>query len=346
MQFGGGGGPAAALGSTPTSTSDFVEGGDGGSYTYEESYSGSWNKTSLNSSTVQSLSFNNFADSGGVRISYIEGPGGIDMIFTSESGASSLAVRPGSFYYEELQAGRGSMYRSSSFQMTTDGNSTAIFKSAPLRIGPGGFGPVGNILSDGSVYYSNFESFFTSEGHAFNGDDTLQRQMLQSGFISNIMNATFNTSLAAAAFDDTLSADYAMDYFYSYSDISPYEYSFHVTEALLDFDQNHAWDLSTATLTSLGTYCGEGDVQSYVYGCVDFDISLTWDNDASGVYAYCRGTTNFIGCYGWPKGGLVTLNSDGATASYAFTPRGGTFTLDAGDGSAVFETNLTPGIDL
>ena len=81
---------------------------------------------------------------------------------------------------------------------------------------------------------------------------------------------------------------------------------------------------------------------SLVVGCVDFDVSLAWVNDALDGPNFCRGTSNPASCYGWPDDGSVTLTADGASASFAYTPTGGTFTFDAGDGSSVFETNLVP----
>ena len=46
--------------------------------------------------------------------------------------------------------------------------------------------------------------------------------------------------------------------------------------------------------------------------------------------------------YGQPDDGLMTLQADGATASFAYTPGGTVFTFDAGNGSDPFETNLPP----
>ncbi|MDF1525062.1 MAG: hypothetical protein RRA15_10705 [bacterium] len=152
------------------------------------------------------------------------------------------------------------------------------------------------------------------------------------------MSDAFDSTVGATSFEDTISADYAMDYFYSYSNTTVNRY----TQALMNFSQNHAWDLSTATFISSGTYCAEGDVKVYVYGCVDFDVSLTWYRDALDAPSYCRGTSNPVNCYGWPDDGSVTLTADGASASFAYTPTGGTFAFDAGDDSAVFETNLVP----
>ena len=110
----------------------------------------------------------------------------------------------------------------------------------------------------------------------------------------------------------------------------------------MNFNQNHAWDLSTSTLTSSGTYCAEGDVQSVIYGCVDVDVSLTWDNDAQDGPSYCRGSSSIASCYGWPDDGLITIEAGDAAASYAFTPGGATFTFDAGDGSDPFQTTFQP----
>jgi hypothetical protein len=115
--------------------------------------------------------------------------------------------------------------------------------------------------------------------------------------------------------------------------------------ALLNLRQGHSWDLSTVNFVSSGTYCAEGEVGSYVLGCVDFDVSLNWDNDASGEYSNCRYSSNPLTCYGQPQSGSITLQADGATASFAYTPGGTAFTFDAGDGSAVFETTLAPIID-
>jgi hypothetical protein len=329
-------------GSNSSNTSDFVEGGDGGSYTYSSSSSSSWDETSAHSSIIQSLSFSDFADSRGVYIYYPEGPGGDDRIDLVGQSAIPLAVAPGSFYYTDLQAGRGSIYRSITFDRTTDGipvDSSASQSLAAIPIGPG---PVGSVLSDNMVFYTNYDAFYTSQWREDWGYylEDRQTQFLQSGFTSaDNMSGPYDTTTGYTPFNDTLSADYAMDYFSSFTDTSPNQETNHYTQALLDFNQSHAWNLSTAALISSGTYCAEGDVD---FGCVDFDVSLTWNYEAPGTHGSCRHDRNLVYCYGWPEDGSITLEADGASASFAFTPSGGTFTFDAGNGSDPFETNLVP----
>lgn len=336
--------PVVPQGSTSSSSSDFVEGGDGGSYTYSSSASSSWDATSLQSSAFQSLSFSDFADSRGVYVSYYDGSGGnngrssqaVVRLPAGPSGLGPISIR-------ELQAGRGSVYRSVTRELTTDGIYDALVKQ-PLALAPIGPGPVGSVLTDSVVFYANYEAFYTSTGHQA-GDiysDTRQTRILQSGFKSaDNMTGVHDTTNFQTPFEDTLSADYAVDYFYSYSNPQPYQESRKYTQGLLGFGQTHAWDLSTATFTSSGRYCAEGDLMSPVQGCVDFTVSLNWDHDAT-TRGSCRYWSNVISCYGWPESGNITLGAGGATASYAFTPTGGTVTIDAGDGSAPFETNLSP----
>ena len=342
-RLGGGRGPVP-LGSTTSNTQDSVEGGDGGFLDYSGSYSESWSETSFSTETVQSLSFNDFADSGGVSISYVEGPGGIDKVIATGLQATPLLVRPG-FFYQNLQAGRGSLYRSTSFSITSDGIAIAEQSTQPQPLGPVKPGLVGAPLNDSSASYSNFNSFYTSEGYPYAGSISEQRQMLQTGYTSTNMSGAYDSTIGYWSFEDVLSANYAVDYFYSYDDGKGNANSFHYTQALLSFGQNHSWDLSTVTLTSSGTYCGEGELESYAIGCLDFDVSLAWDREAPDNPAYCRGASNILACYAQPESGLITLQADGATASYAFTPGGGMFTFDAGDGSAVFQTDLAPIVD-
>ena len=338
----GGGAAAASLGSTSSNTSDSGEGGDGGSYTYSGSSSASWDETFYNTSVVQSLTFNDFADSGGIDIYYTEGPGNI-----GDPKASFLAARRvggGEIFFPDLQAGRGSLYRSYSLNRTTDGIPVSIPTSQLLVIGPEGPGSVGSPVSDGSAYYSNYDDFFTGQGRPYDGYSSFQKETLQSGFNSGEMSGVYDSTVEYWSFEDTISADYAVDYFNSYSDDYPSHYFDRYTKALMNFSQNHAWDLSTATFISSGTYCAEGIFQTtpYVLGCVDFDVSLTWDNDALDSPSYCRGNIDLFFCYGWPDDGLVTIETGDAAASHAFTPGGGTFTLFDGNGSAVFQTNLIP----
>ncbi|UCG38956.1 MAG: hypothetical protein JSV00_01610 [bacterium] len=331
MQFGGS--PVlTSLGTTSSSTSDFVEGGDGGSYTYAGSFTSTWSDTSLYTSVMQSLTFNDFADSAGVLISYAEGGVANGRIDALGLGASPLAAVFGYLYFPELQAGRGALYRSASSTRTTDG----IPVTVPQVIGPVGPGPVGSPLTDDSAYYVNHDAFFTSQGHPFDGYQEWWRRTLLSGFISSNMNAARDSATSYWSFRDVISADYAMDYFYS-SSITP---SSQYTRALLGFGQTHAWDLSTSTFVSSGRYCAEGDVPTGPAGCLDFDVSLTWDDDASGLPSSCRYWSDLFACYGWPDDGWITLEAGGATASFAFTTGGGTFTFDAGDGSAVYQTTL------
>ena len=331
------------LGTTSSSTSDHVEGGDGGSYTYAGSYSRAWSDTTLSTSVVQSLTFNDFADSSGVDIYYSEGSDG--GIIDARMLSKAVPLRSiGGIYFRDLQAGQGTMYTSHSQGITTDGIELIIDLSSEPEVINGSPmpGPIGRILADTRAYYNNFASFFTSEGHDYDGYSAFERQMLRSGFTSGNLSGTVNTTLGVNAFEDTLSADYAMDYFESYTSDYPEEYQRHYTSGLLGFNQAHAWDLSTATFTSSGTYCAEGDVDPMVSGCLDFDFSLMWENDASGPHASCRWTSNLMDCYGQPDDGLATLQAGDATASFAYTPGGTTFTFDAGDGSAVFQTTLPP----
>jgi len=336
--------PRVPTGTTSSNTSDTVEGGDGGSLTYSGSSSWSWDETSIHSSVVQSLSFNDFADSSGVYVSYGEGSGGIDTKAASRQDVTRLPAAPGTIYYSELQAGRGAMYRSLTTDLTTDGIPVDLTPARLAAIGPRIPRLVGSVLTDNVVSYWNFDAFFTSEGHEaglFYSDST-QTQVLQSGFASvNNMSGPYDTTTRDIPFNDTISADYAKDYFYSYSNPNPYQETRQYTQALLGFNQNHAWNLSTATFISSGTYCAEGDIMSAVPGCVDFDVSVTWDHDAS-TSGSCRYGNPIFDCYGWPDDGSMTLWSDDATASFAFTPGGGTFTFDAGNGSDPFQTNLTP----
>jgi len=343
MQFGGDM-RVTSLGTTSSSTSDFVEGGDGGSLTYSGSSSASWDATSLHSSMVQSLSFSDFADSAGIDIFYGESPNGIDQKVLTGQGAVPLAERPGSFSFFDLQAGRGTAYRSATQDLTTDGIDVISTRAQPVVIFRGGPGPVGSVLTDQVLSYVNFDAFYTSQGYAITGTDfqNMQRQILQSGFASaDNMSGPYDTTTNDMPFNDTISADYAMDYFYSYESYYSAQTTNQYTQALLGFNQNHAWDLSTATFTSSGTYCAEGDYMGAVPGCVDFDVSLTWYHDAS-TRQSCRYWGDIIDCYGWPEDGTVTLGADGASAAFAFTPNGGTFTFYAAPGSAPFETNLTP----
>ncbi|MDT8366945.1 MAG: hypothetical protein RRA15_10700 [bacterium] len=162
----GGGVRVASLGSTSFSTSDSGEGGDGGSFTYSGSYSASWDETSYNTSTVQSLSFNDFADSAGAYIYYSERPGGIDLVALSEPRTASLAISD-PFALGSLQAGRGSIYRSSSLTITTDGIPYSVPTILPLvDIGPGMTGPVGRPISRSSAYYLNYGDLFIRQGDA------------------------------------------------------------------------------------------------------------------------------------------------------------------------------------
>ncbi len=342
MMFGGGI-RIVSLGTTSSSTSDFVEGGDGGSLTYSSSSSISWAETSLNTSLIQSLIFSDFADSGGVNIYYGEGPNGNDKIAFAGQGKKALAAAPGSFIYSNLQAGRGAAYRSITSDFTTDGIGEALSPLQSRAAVPRIPRPVGNMLTDNVIFYSNYDSFYTSQGYAVTGTyfQSWQRQFLQSGFASaNNMAGPYDTTTMNMPFDDTLSADYAEDYFYSSESYYAPQETNQSTRALLGFNQTHAWDLSTATFNSSGTYCAEGDVMSVVLGCADFDVSITWDHDAT-TRGSCRYSEIFR-CYGWPESGSITLGSDGASAAFAFTPTGGTFTFDAGDGSAPFETNIVP----
>jgi len=333
MQFGGNT-AASSLGSTSSSTSDSGVGGDGGSFTYSGSSSASWDETSYNTTTVQSISFNDFADSGGIFLYYSEGSdtnGG-------DPRATSLVRRSGGeFFFPDLQAGRGSMYRSLSSGLTTDGVEPSIILEG---ISSGGTGAVGSTISHSSAYYLNYGDLFIRQGYT-NPGSSLQQEILRSGSISSGMSDAYDSTVMYWSFEDTISADYAVDFFSSYSNPTPQPVT-QYTQALMNFSQNHAWDLSTATFISSGTYCAEGDVMSLVLGCVDFDVSLTWDNDALDAPSHCRGTSNPASCYDWPDDGLITLAADGASASFAYTPTGGTFTFDAGDGSSVFETNLEP----
>lgn len=344
MRFGGGI-PAVSLGTTSSSTSDFVEGGDGGSYTYSGSSSISWDETSFNTSVVQSLSFNDFADSGGVDVVYFEGPGGIDRFSgPGQDAASRMARRGIGIYYQDLQAGRGDIYLSVTSNLTTDGIQDDSMPAQPTVIGPVIPPPVGNVLTENVVSYVNFDSFFTSQGNAVIGTyfEYWQEQSLQSGFASaNNMAGPWDTATMNMPFDDTLSADYALDYFSSHESYYSSQETIRSTQAFLGFDQSHAWNLSTATFRSSGTYCADGGAMSILLGCVDFDVSVTWNHDAS-TRGSCRYWGNIFDCYGWPHDGLVTLEADGASASFAFTPTGGTFTFDAGNGSDPFETTLSP----
>ena len=338
-QFGGG---AILAGTTTSSTDDYVEGGDGGSYTYSGSHSISWDATHYGSSAMQSLVFNDFADSSGVYISYSEDSGAIRLAVPGARAVEPLAPRGSGLYFEDLQAGRGSLYRKNSFSFTTDGIGGAVPNSVLQAIGPEGSGPVGRMLTDSSVFYSNYDAYFTSEGYPYDGYSAEQRQVYQSGYGASDMGGAYDADTGFWSFEDTMSADYAMDYFYSYSSDSPYQETYRYTMALLGFTQIHAWDLSTATFTSSGTFCAEGDTETYVKGCLAFAFSLAWEEDASGDPAYCRGTSNPIACYGQPENGTITLQAAGATASYALTPGGTLFTFDAGNGSGVFQTVLPP----
>jgi len=340
MNQSGGGPSPAALGSTSSSTSDSGEGGDGGSYTYSSTSSTSWDETSYDASTVQSLTFNDFADSSGVTLYFSEGADPNSLAVSGEPKAFPLRAAV-AFFLDDLQAGNGSIYRSSSHNLTTDGIAETVPNSLALAVGPGGNGLVGNPISSGSTYYSNYANYFIGQGYS-SPTSVWQNDMLQSGFISAKGNDAYNSTVGNWPFQDTISADYARDYFYSYWDSPSTQNTTQYSQGLMNFNQNHAWDLSTSTLTSSGTICAEGDVPPIVNGCMDFDVSLTWDNDALNGPSYCRGNSDIASCYGWPDDGLITIEAGDATASYAFTPSGATFTFDAGDGSAVFQTNFGP----
>ena len=338
----GGGLRLLSVGGSSTGSSDYLEGGDSGSVTYEGSSSSTWSDKHHNTQTIQSLVFDNFADSSGVFLAYSEGSEGSPLPEFMSVSATPQRVPIGAIYYEDLLAGRGSLYRKTTLKMTSDGIPIEEPDFSSLADVQEVSGLVGSLLSEEANYYSNYNAFYTSEGYPFDGYSAREMQILQSGFTSSTMSGTLDTTLGVWAFEDVISADYARNYYYSYDDIYGEPYSYGYTQALLNFSQSHVWDLSTSTFMSSGTYCAEGDVESYVTGCVDFDAALTWENDAGGEPLFCRGYSNPFECYGQPDQGTLTLQADGATASWAYTPGGTLYTFDAGNGAGVFQTVFPP----